>query len=244
MLLSVTSSKGGAGKTTLLTLLGTTIFSYYGKKVILVDIDPQGSLSYRRKKDLELLKKLPENSSIYKSAKENHKRWGAPFCMVARLDISQDFQHIKSSLEEFEKEFDLVIVDFPGSLNINENVLKIMYLLDYVFIPFYVDDNSFYSAWDFYNSLEALRMKNKIHLTSYAFFNYYTEGKEKNAGTFQKAYKVFEDAGIRFLSHNVYYDIDLEDYSSIRKITGIQAPKSIFHWIEEIYYILFPDEKR
>lgn len=244
MLLSVTSSKGGAGKTTLMTLLGTTIFSYFGKKVVLVDIDPQGSLSYRRKKDLEELSSTAVNSQLYQSAKENKQKWGSPFCIVERLDISREFEYIRQQLERFNQIYDLVIIDFPGSLNINENVLKIMYLLDYVFIPFYVDDNSFHSAWDFYNSLQVLKANGKVHLDAYAFFNYYTEGRGKNSGTFQKAYELFKRANIKFLENNVYYDSDLENYSSIKKIRGAQAPKSIFHWVEEIYYILFPQERR
>lgn len=235
MIISVTSSKGGAGKTTLNAILGANLFSYFEKKVAFLDIDPQQTLTRIRRKEVEELKTIGLNSKMYQTAKRNVDIMGKPYSHLESLNpVTTSFSDIKKRIEELNSVYDIVILDFPGSLNINKNTLNLIYLLDYIFVPFYPDKNSFESTYPFFRTLGMMKNDNKIKAISYAFFNKYTTGKGANAGQFARLEKFFEAQKINHLKNNVSNSISLEDYSTIVPIGNILAYK----WTEEIASIL------
>lgn len=235
MIISITSSKGGAGKTTLNAILGANLFSYFKKKVAFLDIDPQQTLTRVRKKEIEELKTIGVNSKMYQTAKRNLDVMGKPYSYMESLNpVTVPFQDIKKRIDELKSTYDVVILDFPGSLNINKNTLNLIYLLDYIFVPFYPDKNSFESTYPFFKTLSLMKDDKKIKATSYAFFNKYTTGKGANAGQFARLEKFFEAQKINCLKNNVFNSISLEDYSTITPIGNTLA----YNWTEEIAFIL------
>jgi chromosome partitioning protein len=68
-IIALTNQKGGVGKTTTSSALAAGLSSFYNKKVLAIDFDPQGSLGFSLGLDIE-------NSSTIrkKSQKKNWKR--------------------------------------------------------------------------------------------------------------------------------------------------------------------------
>lgn len=108
-IISVTQQKGGAGKTTLTANLGA-YFSHLGHKVLLIDTDPQGSLSMW----FEIRQNnLPNNTiEIVKCKPESN---------------------ITEQISKQKQEFDFVFVDTPPHASTNSS--RIIRASDYVIIP-------------------------------------------------------------------------------------------------------------
>lgn len=240
MIISVTSSKGGSGKTTLNAILGANLYSGFSKKVWFVDLDPQMSLRKKRQMEVKNFneKKYAINSNMFLAAKNNHSRFGSAFCTLSYIDLAtHTFEEIKRYIlkEKKEKGYDIVILDFPGSLTINATTYKLLSLLDFVFIPMYVDYNTYVSSRDFYFFIEKQRINGKLKCIPYVFFNRFTEGRGVvNAKNFEVLSSYLDSMGVRRLNYNVGQSIDFESYSTLEPTSNIK----ISRWIDEIGAIL------
>lgn len=129
-IIAVANQKGGTGKTTTAVNLGT-FFAALGKRVLLVDVDPQGNAT-------SAFGIKPENLavSIYHAligkvpAKDVLRGTGILSfdILPASLDLAganvellampqREFQ-LKNALEELVREYDIVLIDCPPSLGI------------------------------------------------------------------------------------------------------------------------------
>lgn len=240
MIISVTSSKGGSGKTTLNAILGSNLYFSYAKKVWFVDLDPQSSL--RKKRQLEIKnfreKKYAVNSEMYMSARKNKERYGEAFCDLTYIDTANHtFEEIKRFIlsEQKAKNYDLVILDFPGSLTINATTYRLVSLLDFVFIPMYVDYNTYISSRDFYVFVEKQRLEGKFKCVPYMFYNRFTSGKGVvNAKNFEVLSDFLDGMGVRRLKHNVGHSVEFESFSTFKPTSN----RKVSLWIDEIAEIL------
>ncbi|WP_069298465.1 ParA family protein [Neptunicoccus sediminis] len=132
-ILSIANQKGGVGKTTTAINLGTALAAV-GKRVLLLDLDPQGNASTGlgidpTKRNVTMYDVLVEQTPI----KEAIMRTQVPnlFLMPSSVDLSSadvelvDDQRrvlrLRKALEElnsYDDEFDYVLVDCPPSLNL------------------------------------------------------------------------------------------------------------------------------
>lgn len=132
-ILSIANQKGGVGKTTTAINLGTALAAV-GKRVLLMDLDPQGNASTglgidpsKRKMTMYdvLVDQTPISEAIMRTDVPNL------FLMPSSVDLSSaDVElvsdqrrvlRLRGSLEElseFEDEFDYVLIDCPPSLNL------------------------------------------------------------------------------------------------------------------------------
>lgn len=144
MIISIVNHKGGTGKTTTTINLGSALAGE-GLRVLLVDFDAQGSLSYSLGID-DTAPKI-ENAlfgeisvtDIIQEREAMHILPASPALADAELAIvtSKDrFSHLKNLLAEVDA-YDVVLIDCPPSLSLL--TINALTASDYVIIPMQMD---------------------------------------------------------------------------------------------------------
>ena len=127
--ISVANQKGGVGKTTT-TINLSTLLAKKGKKVLLIDADPQGNATsgVGAEKDIELstydvlvgeteIEETLEDTMIegLKVCPSNINLAGAEVELVSMMSREQ---RLKEKLESVKEEFDYILIDCPPSLGL------------------------------------------------------------------------------------------------------------------------------
>lgn len=123
MIISVINQKGGVGKTTLTQTLGDFLLSK-GKSVLMIDLDPQGNLTYT------LGNKTPCSMNAYEVLSEPKKLskikadydYIASSSELATADINissigKEYR-LQEALKPLEKKFDYILLDTPPALGV------------------------------------------------------------------------------------------------------------------------------
>ena len=126
-IIALTNQKGGVGKTTSSSALAAGLFSFYNKKVLAIDLDPQGSMGFSLGLDIE------NCSTIYDVLKGQVPIKDAiqdtDYCDIitsnillssAELEFTSSDRDIllKRALLPVIAEYDYIIIDTPPALNV------------------------------------------------------------------------------------------------------------------------------
>ena len=126
-IIALTNQKGGVGKTTSSSALAAGLFSFYNKKVLAIDLDPQGSMGFSLGLDIE------NCSTIYDVLKGpvhiKDAIQDTDYCDIitsnillssAELEFTSSDRDIllKRALLPVIAEYDYIIIDTPPALNV------------------------------------------------------------------------------------------------------------------------------
>lgn len=165
--ISVTNQKGGVGKTTTAINVAHCL-SKMGKKVILVDFDPQGNATSGMGVDKNKLEytvldavryDVPLNEIVIKTAHKNlHLIPATPHLANAEVELAKAerrFSRLKHALESLEG-YDYVIIDNPPSLSLL--TVNGLIAANYVLIPVQAE---FYALEGVSQLLETMQLVRK-----------------------------------------------------------------------------------
>ena len=143
--IAIANQKGGVGKTTTAVNLSSCL-AYKGKKVLIIDIDPQGNTTSGLGIEKKSLSKsiydvlINDNSieeTLVNTAIENLKLCPSNIQLagaeVELVPIMSRETRMKMALAEIKKEFDFVLIDCPPSLGFL--TLNSLTAADTIFVP-------------------------------------------------------------------------------------------------------------
>ncbi len=128
-IISVANQKGGVGKTTTTVNLGT-ILAKKGKKVLLIDADPQGNATSGLGADKEseystydiLVNDIEIEDAIQRTIIKNLKLCSANVNLagaeVELVSMMSREQRLKEKLDEVKDNYDYILIDCPPSLGL------------------------------------------------------------------------------------------------------------------------------
>ena len=167
--IAIANAKGGVGKTTTTLALGT-ILAWRGKKVLLIDLDPQGnlalSLGYKPHKLPPPDSGLPTDDTIfagasYRTDNANIDLVYARFLIVdnsyqTRVNTADDAYFLSMDLEILRTlPYDYVIVDCPPSMG--KIAISTLLVSDFLVIPTQVEFFSAYALKEMMDSIGITR---------------------------------------------------------------------------------------
>lgn len=126
-IITITNQKGGVGKTTSAAALMSALLGR-GLRVLGVDLDPQGSLSFSLGLDIDncatvydvLKGKVPIDSAIVPTDEGAHLLPANILLSAADLEFSRPEREflLRDQLSQVEDRYDYIIIDTPPALNI------------------------------------------------------------------------------------------------------------------------------
>mgnify|MGYP002515308363 CR=1 FL=1 len=185
--IAIANQKGGVGKTTTAINLATCLGQIYNKKILIVDLDPQGNCSKGIGIDSSVLKNtvysfistdLPFEKVVRKTNVKNVK------LLPANLDLagveskilssgkSTDFSLLKRKLDLIKDRFDFVLIDCPPSLSFLS--LNALTASDLVLIPVQCEYFALEAVAQILSAINNIRMStnNKLDILGFLLTMY------------------------------------------------------------------------
>lgn len=250
MVISFSSQKGGSGKTTSTMAFATYVNQYFDDiKICVVDIDLQESFYKKRAEELRFVKQLQETDapnynskyikSLNKLVRENKSLYPV-------YTLSFDAENVSEKIKQLENNFDLVLIDFPGTLD-NKHITQLLLILDYVFIPIHAEEKNLRSALEYEMIISKVKKLQRDTPESsrlkdhYMYFFKYSMHQYKQEWSFLEDF--FNKKGIKKLNEYIYDNIRIEmDVSTINPISGLTKDKDVVNFVNEIMSILYPEK--
>lgn len=135
-IISVSTQKGGAGKTTITALLANSLSKDYQKKVMVIDVDEQGTLSDIRSEDEDYVDEFPYE--------------------MKKIPLA----HAEEFLDGMDDTYDLVLIDMPGRTD-DDKIIALISLLDAILIPIVADKVDLYSTLNYVEIIKKIEDYNR-----------------------------------------------------------------------------------
>ncbi|QSX07178.1 ParA family protein [Sedimentibacter sp. zth1] len=159
----VTNQKGGVAKTTTSNAIGLG-FKKKGYKVLLIDLDPQGNLSFSVKAEVDesatIYDVLKGDVSVHDAIQKTEIIDIIPSNIILS-GVDLEFTHtgreflLKEALSSVQNEYDYIVIDTPPSLNIL--TINAFAVADCIIIPMLADIFSLQGITQLYETITRVK---------------------------------------------------------------------------------------
>jgi cellulose biosynthesis protein BcsQ len=133
-ILCLANTAGGSGKTTLAHALSVA-FTEYGKKTLLIDLDPRASLSFRVGRENSRLSVSDAlQSSMTLEDLDTHIERFDFIASDSRCSFGFSDTDLQNLIDTLPKEFDVIVIDTPS--DVNAGLIAALNVSDLVLIPY------------------------------------------------------------------------------------------------------------
>jgi len=162
-IIAITNQKGGVGKSTTAQALGAG-YILKGYKVLFIDLDPQGNLSYTlggktsNYSILEVLdKQVPALQAIQRTEGGGDLIPSSPSLSGSDIQLNQTGKEykLKEAIEPIKDRYDYIIIDTPPALGIL--TVNALTACTWAIIPAQADTYSLQGIGQLYNTINAVR---------------------------------------------------------------------------------------
>jgi chromosome partitioning protein len=229
-IIAFANQKGGIGKTQC-TVLSASAFAALGKRVVVLDMDPQASIITARKFDDVTDRKAFAVESIRAS-------------------------ELSESLPALDQTTDFIFIDLPGKLDIDipvndQAVTRALMYLDYLFIPFVAGNYNLESSLHFLTiarRIESARNALDRKLNLIGFVNMYRNRSRVNDYLIQDIEKIQDKTGLAFMREALKYYAtfaDTDTVTSLHQPGAKDAARANFTaWFNELEAIVNNKHKK
>jgi cellulose biosynthesis protein BcsQ len=130
----IANTAGGSGKTTLAHALSVA-FTEYGKKTLLIDLDPRASLSFRvgRENSRLSISDFLQSTVTVEDLDTHIERFDF-IASDSRCGFGFTAADLQNLIDALPKEFDVIVIDTPS--DINPGLLASLKVSDLVLVPY------------------------------------------------------------------------------------------------------------
>ena len=132
--ITIANTAGGSGKTTLAHALSVA-FIEYGKKVLLIDLDPRAFLTFRvgRENSRWNISDFLQGSIQLEDLDSHSERFDF-ISSDSRSGFGYSETELRSLIDSFPKDYDLIVIDTPS--DVNAGLVAALKVADLVLIPY------------------------------------------------------------------------------------------------------------
>lgn len=133
-IICLANTAGGSGKTTLAHALSVA-FTEYGKKTLLIDLDPRAHLSFRvgRENSRLSISDFLQSTVTVEDLDTHIERFDF-IASDSRCGFGFSDTDLKNLIDTLPKEFDVIVIDTPS--DVNPGLLAALKVSDLVLIPY------------------------------------------------------------------------------------------------------------
>ncbi|MEH0157882.1 AAA family ATPase [Limibacter armeniacum] len=232
VIIAVVNQKGGTGKTTTTVNLGAAL-AHLGKKVLMVDMDPQGNLTFNfgihNRYDYSLLHVLAGEATIQETIKEQELLHIVPADIhLASLEVSLAAQGnseflLKGVLSEVKHSYDYILLDCAPSLSIL--TINALTAADKVIVPLQLEVLSLHGLSLIVDTIFDVKETYNDNLSILGILPVMVDYRRRVTGEIYDYLN--ENFGFRIMENKVGIDVRIVESPSFGKSVIEYAPKSL-----------------
>lgn len=200
LFVAFSTQKGGVGKTTFTVLTASYLYYLKGYNVLVIDCDfPQHSIDELRKRDAtEVDSDRYYRKLSFEFFKELKRSPYPVICCPPEEAVESARNYINSKNEAF----DLVLIDFPGTVN-SAGVVHAISQMDYIFVPVMADMVTMTSCLRFATIInENVVLRNAAKLQAVKMFWNRVDRREKTE-IYEKYDRIINELGLEILKTTI-----------------------------------------